>query len=369
LGTVASLAQEIERGLRQLHPGLRKTVVKKLAPTIAAVLQTQTANTAHWATVLPIETERADMRLQWIARLLANPLLDSRMIMEPLARHQVDEAVRHGQVVVLSMDQTDLGDRFAILMVSVRVGDRALPLCWKVEAGAANLGFEAQRDVLDCVAGWLPAGASVLLAADRFYPSAALFQWLHAQGWGYRLRLKGNHVVDVGRADITCTADLAKGVSLGFAPRVSLFQDGIETHIGIWHEAGHAEAWIIAMDCPPTAATIRDYGLRWAIEPMFSDFKTRGFGLEDTQLRYPDRVDRLVLILSLAMHWCTDTGRRDAVESPTPLEQQAAEQTDPNHWIFRKLARSCLSWFQRGLRKLLRFAELGRPLPCFAPSG
>ena len=119
MGTVASLAREIERGLRQIHPGLRKTVVKKLAPTIAAVMQTQTANTAQWATVLPIKTERADMRLQWIARLLANPLLDSRMILEPLARHPLSEAARHGQVVVLSMDQTDLGDRFAILMVSV----------------------------------------------------------------------------------------------------------------------------------------------------------------------------------------------------------------------------------------------------------
>jgi hypothetical protein len=54
---------------------------------------------------------------------------------------------------------------------------------------------------------------------------------------------------------------------------------------------------------------------------MFSDFKTRGFGLEDSQLRYPDRVERLVLILSLAMPWCTNTGRRDALESPTSLEQ------------------------------------------------
>ena len=48
---------------------------------------------------------------------------------------------------------------------------------------------------------------------------------------------------------------------------------------------------MIAMDCLPTAATIRDDGLRWGIEPMFADFKTRGFGLEDTPLRDSDRVD------------------------------------------------------------------------------
>jgi len=73
------------------------------------------------------------------------------------------------------VDPTDLGDRFAILMISVRVGERALPLIWAVEAGAATLGFEAQRALLESVLGGVPASASVLLAADRFSPSAPVF--------------------------------------------------------------------------------------------------------------------------------------------------------------------------------------------------
>jgi hypothetical protein len=304
-----------------VHPQLRETVVKKLAPTVAAVIQTQTANTAAWAAVLPIETERADMRLQWIARLLANPLLDSRRVMEPYARHRLGEAAANGQTIVLSMDQTDLGDRFAILMVSVRVGDRALPLLWSVEAGAANLGFEAQRALLESIAGWLPRQAAVLLAADRFYPSAPLLEWLQARGWGYRLRLKGNHVVDVERPDIACTADLARGVSQRYEAGARLFERGVVTNIGVLHETGHPEPWIVAMDCPPNAAAVRDYGLRWGIEPMFSDFKSRGFGLEEAQLRYAERVDHLVLIMTLAMYWCVETGCCDAMDSPTPLEK------------------------------------------------
>jgi hypothetical protein len=257
---------------------------------------------------------------------------------------------------VLSMDQTDLGKRFAILILSVRMGDRALPLIWTVEAGAANLGFSAQRVLLEIVAGWLPAGAAVLLAADRFYPSAQLLEWLQEHAWGYRLRLKGNHVVDIGCAQVSRTADLACATAHRHVLGARLFQSGTETNIGVWHEAGHEEPWIVAMDCLPTPAAVCDDGLRWGIEPMFSDFKTRGFGLEDTQLRHADRVDHLVLIMSLAMYWCTKTGCRDAQEAPTALEKTAGAQTDPNHWSFRKLARSCLSWFQRGLRKLLRLA-------------
>jgi hypothetical protein len=90
------------------------------------------------------------------------------------------------------MDQTDLGDRMAVLMVGLRVGDRALPLVWLAEEGPANIGFEGQRQVLGQVLAWLPEGAGVVLSADRFYTSADLFDWLDVHGWGHRLRLKGN---------------------------------------------------------------------------------------------------------------------------------------------------------------------------------
>jgi hypothetical protein len=55
------------------------------------------------------------------------------------------------------------------------------------------------------------------------------------------------------------------------------------------------------------------------MQPMFSDFKTRGFRLDDTQLRYPERVASLVPITTLSMNWCVDTGDRDARESPPPF--------------------------------------------------
>jgi hypothetical protein len=74
-----------------------------------------------------------------------------------------------------------VANRFAILMVSVRIGERALPLAWWVKEGAADLGFDAQREVLEKIRAWLPAGASVLLSADRFLRdsrSAALGGWV-----------------------------------------------------------------------------------------------------------------------------------------------------------------------------------------------
>ena len=51
----------------------------------------------------------------------------------------------------MSLDQTDLGDRFAVLMLSLGVGERALPLARTVEAGPTNLGFGAQEILLEWV--------------------------------------------------------------------------------------------------------------------------------------------------------------------------------------------------------------------------
>ncbi len=322
MGTVKRLAEEVERGLKDALPKLRKTVVKKLSLAVGAMLEVRTPNTAELANVLPLATERQDMREQWLRRLLKNPRLESAAILEPFARAMLEEAAAHGQTVLLSMDQTDLGDRFAVLMLSVRVGDRSLPLAWWVEAGAANIGFAAQRVLLDRVREWLPTGAAVMLLADRFYPSAALFDWLHRHGWHYRLRLKGNLSVDIGVGDVQTTGDLAAGVSERYVPNVHLFEQGVPTHVGVLHEAGHPEPWIIAMDCTPCRAAVLDYGVRWAIEPTFSDFKSRGFALEETQLQDSDRLDRLLLIMTLAMYWCVTAGRHDALSHPTVLEKK-----------------------------------------------
>jgi len=55
---------------------------------------------------------------------------------------------------------------------------------------------------------------------------------------------------------------------------------------------------------------------------MFSDFKSRGFGLEDTRIEDANRLHNLILIMALAMYWCVCVGREDALNNKTPLEKK-----------------------------------------------
>ena len=68
----------------------------------------------------------------------------SATLLEPWARQALEQAHRNGQTVVLSLDQTDLGDRFAVLMLGVVVGDRTLPLALRVAVGPAKDVYKRQ---------------------------------------------------------------------------------------------------------------------------------------------------------------------------------------------------------------------------------
>ena len=53
---------------------------------------------------------------------------------------------------------------------------------------------------------------------------------------------------------------------------------------------------------------IDDYTLRWSIETLYGIFKTRGFCLESTHFSEPERLRKLVALLTLALCWAMKTG-------------------------------------------------------------
>ncbi|GHU22533.1 hypothetical protein FACS189472_15430 [Alphaproteobacteria bacterium] len=162
------------------------------------------------------------------------------------------------------------------------------------------IGFDVQKNLLDQLLEMVPPGVEILLAADRFYGTKSFVEWCQRAGWHYRVRLKGNLTFQYEGKNIT-----AKDVGKLLGPRVieaKFNESNIQTNLGYLHEEGHEEAWIIAMDCDPSRETVLDYGQRWGIECMFSDLKSRGFSVTETHLGDVERLERLLLILAIALY-------------------------------------------------------------------
>jgi hypothetical protein len=304
MSSVSYLASVIHSDLEDLCAGMNKSPREKLAVMVGAVVETQSCNLMELAACLPLKTARMESRYAWIERFLSASTVDEVAVMQPLAAQLLEWISLSNQTVVLCLDQTCLGDTHGIAMLSVRVGNRGLPLFWKVENTAGNLPTAAYLELLKQAESCLPPEAKVLVMADRFFDAVQIIEQCQTYGWGWRLRLKQNRILhqeggeisagELFRADPLCQQKARLGA--------------VETYVGGLHEAGHPEPWIIAMDVEPSKTRVLDYGLRWSIEAMFSDYKTRGFGLEDSQIKRPDRLSKLLLVLAVAMHWAVFCG-------------------------------------------------------------
>jgi len=127
------------------------------------MLHVRSANLVELASGLPRPSDRWDMGYQWIARFLANDLVSCDAVMQPFASEILARLAEGCDPVPLILDQSKVSDRHQVLMLSVRWGERALPVAWRVEETNGAIGFAVQRDLLDAVRGWLPAEMRVTL--------------------------------------------------------------------------------------------------------------------------------------------------------------------------------------------------------------
>src|SRR5208283_3007447 len=320
MGGIETVAEVVNADLLVRLPSQNKKQREGLALLVATALHVRSVNLNELAAAVPRAAERLDMRYQWISRLLGNELIDVDAVMASYGREVLARSRAGGRTIVVMIDQSKVNDAHQMIMVSLRVGERALPLAWRMKKTEGAIGFREQREALEVVAALLPKGVRPTLMGDRFYGSPALISWCRDKGWGWRLHCKQDLLVFDNGGETTLAECFARGEHM--LKDIELTEKRARTHVAMLHEEGHPEPWIIAMSDLPTTWRARDYGLRWGIEAMFSDFKTRGFNLEDSQIERTDRLDRLVLVLGLALYWAVSTGMWDALENKTPAEKK-----------------------------------------------
>ncbi|MCY4229703.1 MAG: transposase, partial [Alphaproteobacteria bacterium] len=79
--------------------------------------------------------------------------------------------------LAIAVDKLIVILRYEVLMLSVRMRDRALPVVWRVRQTKGSIGWRLHHDLLESVFPWLPEGAGVLLTGDRSYGTARLIGW------------------------------------------------------------------------------------------------------------------------------------------------------------------------------------------------
>lgn len=258
MGGIERIAAAICAELMARLPWQNKKQREGLALLVATALQVRGVNLNELAAALPRKAERLDMRYQWISRVLGNDLIEVDEVMAPFAREVLTGSAEGGRTVVVMIDQSKVNDAHQMIMASLRVGERALPLAWRMKKTQGAIGFGEQKEALEAVVALLPEGAPVTLMGDRFYGSPALIERCREKGWGWRLRCRQDLLVfDKNGGETTLKECFARGEHM--LSDVTLTEKRARTNIAMVHEEGHPEPWIIARSDPPTAWRAYDY--------------------------------------------------------------------------------------------------------------
>ena len=173
--------------------------LKAIHDYVAAIIEQQTACQAQLARYFG-KQEAAVKRL---SRLLHNERLDPRLLADAVLLQALHQLPKHGKVR-LAIDWT-IEDKQHLLVVSLIVGRRAVPIYWRAY-DASSLKGRMKRYELAVIrrgVGRVVQAVGkrrVMITADRGFADVALFSLLNELGITFIMRVKaGTHVYFQGK--------------------------------------------------------------------------------------------------------------------------------------------------------------------------
>lgn len=216
-----------------------------------------------------------------------------------------------GSQLALALDATLLGDRLAVLAVSVLYRGCAIPVAWTVLV--ANQEHARRKEwlrMLRLLQGAIPADMRVIVLSDRGISRPWLFRRICRLGWHPVLRITSCGTFRPhNQATFQPLDRLVSQVGQVWQGTGTLYKTNpLKCTLLCRWETGYEQAWLLITDLPPQASQACWYGLRAWIEQGFKFIKSAGWQWHRTRMTDPQRAARLWLVVALATLWLLSVG-------------------------------------------------------------
>ena len=323
--------------------------LKALAWMINSLICSGKINLSEWESYVPGRATKAQSVERRWQRLIRNPKIRVKSLYIPLLMGAIQNW--KFQRLYLALDTTMLWNRFCIIHLSIVCGGRAVPFLWKVlEHKSSTVAFKEYKLILRLAQRLLCGYSNIMLLADRGFGNHELVNWLQNSSWHYCLRLPCDVTLHGARRHPIELKYLYPPKSEAvFYHRVGLWLDGeLHCNIVLANVKGVKEPWAVITDEEPSLQTLWQYGLRFRIEELFLDSKSGAFQLEESKIRNCKSLERLYLVVALALLFATAHGMT--------VQLNGLRQTVDPHW------KRGLSYLKIGLRWLKGVLNKGRNL-------
>lgn len=278
--------------------------------------------------------------------------------------------LRHwqGTQLALALDATTLGDRFAVLAISVVYRGCAIPVAWKVlQAGEKRAWRREWLRMLRLLSPAVPPGWTVLVLADRGLYARWLFRRIVRLGWHPFLRINNRgHFRPQDTAHFFALLSFVPRTGTSWCGEGTAFKT-VEcqlpcTLLARWEE-GHKDPWLILTDLSPHSCDPCWYGLRMWIERGFKLTKRGGWQWQTTRMTNPERAARLWIGVAVATLWLVSVGgEAEATEPESAFDTLVTALPSQTHQRRATRLRQ-VAIFHQGLIRLVLAMLDHAPLP------
>lgn len=345
----ARLHAELLGFLRQHSQFCDQRHLVLLAWMVAGLLLSQTVCFDRWKAVLPLGHCLAASWQRRCQRWLGNSRIEVEALYGPLLLWALQPWQTPGQPFHLALDTTMLWNRYCVVILSAVCHGRAVPLLWRtLEHPSASVSAEVSIALLDRADALLAEFGAITLLADRAFPSAELLGWfVRKPRWRYVMRLRADTWIHGTAAPMGCEVRrlrLPRGHCRGFQG-VQLWAEGSQrANLLLAHPTGLPvdEPWYLVSNADPTLDLVWSYAKRFCCEQLFRDQKSGIFQLASSGLRDPERIDRLLLVVAIAVLASSLQGYAVSLDG-------LRRQVDPHWQRGLSFVRLGLTWLQQSV--------------------
>lgn len=246
--------------------------------------------------------------------------------------------------VTLVVDETKLKNRFGVMVVGLAYRRRCVPLAWRVYAANDAGAYPAHGQValilelLQAVQAGLPGTCPVRVLADRgIGTSPELMRGVMELGWTFLFRVtKPSKVILPDGTSVTFYAQVSGPTDTYTASGHVFKQRGrIPAHVRVLWREGAKEPWALVTNDPHLTGW--EYAQRMWVEQAFRDLKSHGWHLDQTQMRTPQRLAQLWIILVVAYTWLLLVGESLAQTQAAGPRRRLPDGTEVHQWSFFRI--------------------------------
>lgn len=307
--------------------GWNKARVKFFVSFIYALYKIQTVSFVKLSQAIDGRASQ-ESKLRRVQRFFAGFDMDGNLIAKLVFALLPNKPPYH-----LSMDRTNWKfgkTNINILTISVCYMGVGLPLMWTILPKQGNSNWTERKELIDRCISLFGVDSIEAFMADREFIGGKWFDELIHNNIPFHIRIKENLWIDVpgkGRKKAFWLFNhLKAGQILRYRKIVNLdgrlvYLSGIKTLV-----EGKCEFVIIA-SFRDGDDVLEKYSQRWQIETMFRAMKTGGFNLEDTHLTDPQRISKLLALVSVAFVWAYNVGvQKDKRIKPIKIKKHGRRQ-------------------------------------------